>query len=63
MNIPAVIVVIWQITSVISFLKLTFQDGIYYTWWNWIIIIPVNIVVSELWFIYWPVRLWFGFDS
>jgi len=36
-----------------TFIKLTFLDGYDYTWWNWIIVIPLNIFLSAIWPIYW----------
>ncbi len=43
----------WQIGSISTFGFLTFFDGTDYNWWNWIIIVPVNGFVSEIWPIYW----------
>ena len=33
--------------------KLTFFDGYTYTWWNWIIVVPINGFLAEIWPIYW----------
>ena len=46
---------IWQIGSVVTFAKLTFFDGYDYNWWNWLIAVPVNIFLGEIWPIYWIV--------
>lgn len=43
----------WQVGSFITFVKLTFFDGYSYNWWNWIIAIPVNAFLAEIWPIYW----------
>ena len=43
----------WQPGSVGTFIKLSFFDGYIYNWWNWIIAIPVNIFLGEIWPIYW----------
>ena len=48
-------VVFWQIGSVATFIKLSFFDGYVYNWWNWIIAIPVNLFLGEIWPIYWLV--------
>lgn len=45
--------VIWQLGSIATFVKLTFFDDYNYTWWNWIIAIPVNMFLSEIWPLYW----------
>lgn len=38
-----------------TFIFLTFFDGYVYTWWNWLIAVPINIFLSTLWPIYWLV--------
>ncbi|MDP9412682.1 MAG: hypothetical protein M3Q08_01015 [Pseudomonadota bacterium] len=43
----------WQLASFATFTYLTFFDDYDYTWWNWIIAIPVNIILAEIWPIYW----------
>jgi hypothetical protein len=48
---PALIV--WQVGSIITFIYLTFFDGYEYTWWNWLIAVPINMILAELWPIYW----------
>lgn len=47
------LLIIWQIGSIGTFVYLTLFDGYTYTWWNWIIAIPVNAVLGEIWPIYW----------
>lgn len=37
---------------------LTFFDGYPYTWWNWVIAIPVNLFLGSMWPIYWGVLRW-----
>lgn len=32
---------------------LIFFDGYVYTWWNWIIAIPISLFLGEIWPIYW----------
>ena len=41
--------------DVATLLYLTFFDGYVYTWWNWIIVIPINIFLATIWPIYWVV--------
>ncbi len=43
----------WQAAAVATFVKLTFFDGYIYTWWNWLIAVPVNMFMAEIWPIYW----------
>lgn len=45
----------WQLGSLATFIYLTFFDGYGYNWWNWIIAIPVNLLLAEIWPIYWLV--------
>jgi len=37
---------------------LTFLGGYAYTWWNWIIALPVNLFLSTIWPLYWAVLHW-----
>jgi hypothetical protein len=39
-----------------TFVFLTFFDDVRYTWWNWILILPINVFQSAIWPAYWPVR-------
>jgi hypothetical protein len=51
----------YQIASVVTFGFLTFFDGYEYNWWNWVIAVPVNAFLSEIWPIYWLIlRPFFG---
>ena len=47
--------IVWQIGSLATFIYLTFMDGTNYNWWNWIIIVPVNAFLAEIWPIYWAI--------
>ena len=49
----AVLYVAYHIGAIITFVKLSFFDGGEYNWWNWIIIIPLNLFLAEMWPIYW----------
>jgi hypothetical protein len=41
--------------DVATLLYLTFFDGYIYTWWNWLIVVPINIFLGTIWPIYWLV--------
>ena len=41
--------------DVATLLYLTFFDGYVSTWWNWIIVIPINFFLATIWPIYWVV--------
>jgi hypothetical protein len=36
-----------------TFIYLSFFDGYVYTWWNWLIVVPINIFLGTIWPIYW----------
>lgn len=50
-----ILILIWHLAGIATFIKLTLFDGYVYTWWNWIIAIPVNAFLSEIWPIYWVI--------
>jgi hypothetical protein len=52
-KITSIGLVAWQIVSACTFAFLTFFDGYPYTWWNWIIVVPINAFLSEIWPAYW----------
>lgn len=41
-----------------TFIYLTFFDGYEYNGWNWIIVLPINVFLSQIWPIYWAVLHW-----
>ncbi|WP_261526134.1 hypothetical protein [Burkholderia multivorans] len=45
----------WFIGNLATFAKLTFFDGFHYTWWNWIIALPLNEFLAAIWPIYWVI--------
>lgn len=45
--------IIYQLGALATLVKLTFFDGYVYNWWNWIIALPVNLFLSEIWPLYW----------
>jgi len=44
--------------QIATMVYLTFLDGYAYTWWNWIIALPVNLFLSTIWPLYWAVLHW-----
>ena len=47
--------IIWQGGSILTFAFLTFFDHHSYTWWNWLIVVPLNAFLAEIWPIYWVI--------
>jgi hypothetical protein len=43
------------IGDIATFIYLTFFDDYQYTWWNWIIVVPLNGVLATIRPIYWLV--------
>ena len=41
-----------------TFVYLTFFDGFDYNGWNWIIVVPINLMLSGIWPIYWLILHW-----
>lgn len=52
---------IWQLGSLVTLIYLMFFNT-NYNWWNWIILIPINFFLAEIWPIYWFLK-WIGFAS
>jgi hypothetical protein len=48
----------WQVGSMGTFIVLTFFDDYPYNAWNWLIVVPRNFVLAELWPLYWGVLRW-----
>lgn len=44
---------VWQVAALATFIFLTFMDGYAYTAWNWLIAVPANLFLAEIWPIYW----------
>ena len=38
-----------------TFIYLTLLDGYVYTWWNWLIAVPVNGFLGVIWPLYWVI--------
>lgn len=43
----------WQIGSLATLVYLLAFDGVRYTWWNWLVIVPINLFLAEIWPLYW----------
>jgi hypothetical protein len=52
---------VWQLGSIPTLIYLMFFNA-NYNWWNWIIMIPINFFLAEIWPIYWLLR-WMGLGS
>lgn len=46
---------IYVLGNIATFGKLTFFDDVHYTWWNWILIVPLNELLAAMWPIYWGI--------
>ena len=46
------------VVDALLFIYLTFLSGYVYTWWNWIIAVPINIFLATIWPIYWGILHW-----
>ncbi len=45
----------WQIAATVTLTYLLVQDWPTLNWWNWLIIFPADVFLSEIWPIYWAV--------
>jgi len=43
----------YHVGALASFVKLTFFDGVTYNWWNWFLLVPIQLFLAEIWPIYW----------
>jgi hypothetical protein len=53
-----VLLIVYAIGDLATFLYLTFFDGYAYTAWNWIIAVPVNVFLATIWPLYWSIIRW-----
>lgn len=61
MNKSWLLFLMWQVGSFLTLIYLLFFNT-NYNWWNWIILIPINFILAEIWPIYWFYK-WIGFAS
>ncbi len=60
-TLSAALIIGYWLGSIATFGKLTFFNCYAYTWWNWIIVLPLNAFISGVWPGYWlVVRPLFG---
>lgn len=52
-GIGALCMIVYLIGSFVTGVYLTFFDGYPYTWWNWLIVVPLNFFLGSIWPIYW----------
>jgi hypothetical protein len=50
-----VAVLAYELGALVTFIKLTFFDGYIYNAWNWIVTLPINMFLSQMWPLYWMV--------
>lgn len=43
------LITIYLIGDFIAFMYFTFFTDYAYTWWNWIFVIPLNMILSVMW--------------
>ena len=53
-----VLFAVYQLIAVGTAIYLTFFNDYVYTWWNWIIVVPINVFLGQIWPIYWTVLQW-----
>lgn len=53
MSRSALLVLLWQVGGLTTFVYLMFFDGYIYNWWNWLVALAVNGFLAEIWPIYW----------
>lgn len=50
----------YQVVGIFTFVYLTLFDGYVYNAWNWIVAVPVNAFLAEIWPLYWGILRWLG---
>lgn len=48
------LLLLYQLGAIATFVYLAWFDAAY-TWWNWILIIPISLFLAEIWPFYWLV--------
>ena len=43
---PRLLYVGWQVFGLATFVRLSFFDDYTYTWWNWIVVVPINLFLA-----------------
>jgi hypothetical protein len=47
------VAILYEVASWATFAKLAFFDNYAYNAWNWIIAIPVDVFMGQIWPVYW----------
>jgi hypothetical protein len=50
------LILAYPLGGLATFVKLTFFDCFAYTWWNWLLAVPLNVLISSGWPVYWLIR-------
>ena len=53
-----ILIKLYGVISFATFIYLTLFDGYAYTFWNWIIVVPINFSLSMIWPVYWGILHW-----
>ena len=50
-----ILMITYLIVDLTTFVYLTFFDDFPYNWWNWLIAVPINGFLAQIWPVYWLV--------
>lgn len=53
--IKPVLIALFLLGDLATFVYLTFFDGYVYTAWNWLIAVPINLFLASIWPLYWAI--------
>ena len=53
--IKPVLIALFLLGELATFVYLTFFDGYVYTAWNWLIAVPINLFLALIWPLYWAI--------
>lgn len=52
------LVLVYEAIGIWTFAFLSLFDGIDYTWWNWVFVLPINFFLAQIWPLYWGLLRW-----
>ena len=55
---PRLLMMAYFAADIATFIYLTFFDGYIYNAWNWLIAVPINLFIAQIWPIYWGLLHW-----
>jgi len=55
MPVQTLLIWLYIIGDIATFIYLTVFDGYVYTAWNWLVAVPANAFLAQIWPIYWLV--------